>query len=94
MFYHAERANADERLETGLRRIAAGGPSYSCAYARAPVNPWPQPAPLPAAVTLRARAPASRMIPALRQQWRRGLLRGEGKAKGARVWAVSPQGTA
>jgi len=41
-----------------------------------------------------ARALASRMFHALRQQWRRGLLTGEGKVKGARVWAVSPQGTA
>ncbi|MFZ1964369.1 MAG: hypothetical protein WAU78_13050 [Roseiarcus sp.] len=41
-----------------------------------------------------ARALASWMIHALRQQWRRGLLTGEGKAKGARIWTVSPQGTA
>jgi hypothetical protein len=41
-----------------------------------------------------ARALASRMIHALRQQWRRGLLTGEGKVKGARIWALSPQWTA
>jgi hypothetical protein len=41
-----------------------------------------------------ARALASRMIHALRRHWRRGLLTDEGKAKGARVWALSPQGTA
>lgn len=35
-----------------------------------------------------ARALASRMIYALRQQWRRGTLQGEGKVKGARVWAL------
>jgi hypothetical protein len=32
-----------------------------------------------------AHAMASRMIHALRQQWRRGLIQGEGKVKGARV---------
>jgi hypothetical protein len=37
-----------------------------------------------------AHALASRMIHALRQQWRRGLLTGEGKVKGARVWALKP----
>jgi hypothetical protein len=41
-----------------------------------------------------AHAMALRLIHALRQQWRRGLLTGEGKAKGARVWALSPRGTA
>jgi hypothetical protein len=35
-----------------------------------------------------ARAMATRMIHALRQQWRRGHLDGEGKVKGARVWAL------
>jgi hypothetical protein len=35
-----------------------------------------------------ARAMATRMIHALRQQWRRGHLDGEGKVKGARVWAI------
>jgi hypothetical protein len=40
------------------------------------------------------RALASRMIRALRQQWRRGLLTGAGKVKGVRIWALSPQGTA
>ena len=35
-----------------------------------------------------ARAMATRMIHALRQQWRRGHLDGEGKVKGARVWAA------
>jgi hypothetical protein len=33
-----------------------------------------------------ARAMATRMIHALRQQWRRGHLNGQGKVKGARVW--------
>jgi hypothetical protein len=36
-----------------------------------------------------AHALASRMIHALRQQWRRGLLTGVGKVKGARVWALN-----
>jgi hypothetical protein len=35
-----------------------------------------------------ARALASRMIHALRQQWRRGLISGEGTVKGARVWGL------
>ena len=35
-----------------------------------------------------AHALASRMIHALRQQWRRGALIGDGKVKGARVWAL------
>jgi hypothetical protein len=35
-----------------------------------------------------AHAMALRLIHALRQQWRRGLLMGEGKVKGARVWAI------
>ena len=35
-----------------------------------------------------AHAMAQRMIHALRQQWRRGLIEGEGKVKGARVWAL------
>jgi hypothetical protein len=35
-----------------------------------------------------AHAMASRMIHALRQQWRRGLLTGEGKVKGARLWRL------
>ena len=35
-----------------------------------------------------ARAMATRMIHALRQQWRRGHLDGEGKVKGTRVWAI------
>jgi hypothetical protein len=35
-----------------------------------------------------AHALASRMIHALRQQWRRGLLTDEGKVKGARLWAL------
>jgi hypothetical protein len=35
-----------------------------------------------------ARAMAMRMIHALRQQWRRASLDGEGKIKGARVWAM------
>ena len=30
---------------------------------------------------------ATRPIHALRQQWRRGLIQGEGKVKGARVWS-------
>jgi hypothetical protein len=34
-----------------------------------------------------AHAMATRLIHALRQQWRRGLISGEGKIKGARVWA-------
>jgi hypothetical protein len=36
-----------------------------------------------------AHAMAQRMIHALRQQWRRGLLQDGGKVKGARVWALS-----
>lgn len=39
-----------------------------------------------------AHAMASRLIHALRQQWRRGLIQGDGKVKGARVWAL-PMGT-
>jgi hypothetical protein len=39
-----------------------------------------------------ARALASRMIHALRQQWRRGTIAGEGKVKGARVWALQNAG--
>ena len=35
-----------------------------------------------------AHAMAQRMIHALRQQWRRGLIEGEGKIKGARIWAL------
>src|SRR5277367_4829325 len=35
-----------------------------------------------------ARAMATRMIHALRLQWRRGHLDGERKVKGARVWAL------
>ena len=35
-----------------------------------------------------AHAMATRLIHALRQQWRRGLISGEGKVKGARVWAL------
>ena len=35
-----------------------------------------------------AHAMAQRMIHALRQQWRRGLLQDGGKVKGARVWAL------
>lgn len=37
-----------------------------------------------------AHAMAARMIHALRQQWRRGILDGEGKLKGARIWALKP----
>ena len=40
-----------------------------------------------------ARAMATRMIHALRQQWRRGHLDGEGKVKGARVWGLAPTDT-
>lgn len=36
-----------------------------------------------------AHAIALRMIHALRQQWRRGLLADGGKVKGARVWALA-----
>ena len=36
-----------------------------------------------------AHAMATRLIHALRQQWRRGLISGEGKVKGARVWSPS-----
>ena len=39
-----------------------------------------------------AHALASRMIHALRQQWRRGTIAGEGKVKGARVWALQNAG--
>jgi len=35
-----------------------------------------------------AHAMATWLIHALRQQWRRGLLNGEGKVKGARVWEL------
>ena len=35
-----------------------------------------------------ARGLATRMIHAPHQQWRRGHLDGEGKVKGARVWAI------
>ena len=35
-----------------------------------------------------AHAMAQRMIHALRQQWRRGGLAGNGKAKGVRVWCL------
>ena len=35
-----------------------------------------------------AHAMATRLIHALRQQWRRGLISGEGKGKGARIWAL------
>lgn len=38
-----------------------------------------------------ARAMAMRLIHALRMQWRRGLIDGDGKVKGARVWAARPQ---
>ena len=41
-----------------------------------------------------AHAMATRLIHALRQQWRRGLLTGEGKIKGARVWSVPTISTA
>jgi hypothetical protein len=37
-----------------------------------------------------ARAMATRMIHALRQKWRRGHIDGEGKVRGARVWAIKP----
>ena len=37
-----------------------------------------------------ARAMAMRLIHALRMQWRRGLIDGGGKVKGARVWALKP----
>jgi hypothetical protein len=36
-----------------------------------------------------ARAMATRMIHALRQQWRRGLIDGEGKVRGSRVWTLN-----
>jgi hypothetical protein len=35
-----------------------------------------------------AHAVAGRLRHALRQQWRRGLISGEGKIKGARIWAT------
>ena len=37
-----------------------------------------------------AHAMATRLIHALRQQWRRGLISGDGKVKGARMWALNP----
>jgi hypothetical protein len=37
-----------------------------------------------------AHAMATRLIHALRQQWRRGLISGERKVKRARVWAFGP----
>ncbi len=36
-----------------------------------------------------AHAMAQRMIHALRQQWRRGLINGAGRVKGSRVWSLS-----
>ncbi len=36
-----------------------------------------------------AHAMAMRLIHALRQQWRRGLIKGDGKVKGARIWAIN-----
>jgi hypothetical protein len=41
-----------------------------------------------------ARSMAMRLIHALRMQWRRGLISGDGKVKGARVWLAPavPQG--
>ena len=36
-----------------------------------------------------AHAMATRLIHALRQQWRRGLISGEEMVKGARVWSLS-----
>jgi len=39
-----------------------------------------------------AHALASRMIHALRQQWRRGAIQDAGKVKGARVWATPKSG--
>jgi hypothetical protein len=41
-----------------------------------------------------AHAMATQLIYAQRQQWRRGLISGEGKIKDARVWALSTQRTA
>lgn len=35
-----------------------------------------------------ARVMALRLVHALRQQWKRGHLNGEGKVKGSRVWAL------
>ena len=35
-----------------------------------------------------AHAMAMRLIHALRQQWRRGLIQGDGKVKGARIWGT------
>jgi hypothetical protein len=37
-----------------------------------------------------AHAMARRLIHAPRQQWRRGLISGEGKANGARIWVLKP----
>lgn len=37
-----------------------------------------------------AHAMATRLIYALRQQWRRGLISGEGKVKGAHLWTLKP----
>jgi hypothetical protein len=37
-----------------------------------------------------ARSMAMRLIHALRMQWRRGLINGDGKVKGARVWTLKP----
>jgi hypothetical protein len=39
-------------------------------------------------------AMAMRLIHALRQQWRRGLLAADGKLKGARVWSTGEPTTA
>ncbi|HEY1941527.1 MAG TPA: hypothetical protein VGH40_05325 [Roseiarcus sp.] len=39
-----------------------------------------------------ARAMAMRLIHALRMQWRRGMIDGDGKVKGARVWAAPSGG--
>jgi len=40
-----------------------------------------------------AHAMATRLIHGLQQQWRRGLIEGDGKVKGARVWALTTQTT-
>jgi hypothetical protein len=36
-----------------------------------------------------ARVMALRLIHALRQQWKRGRLDGDGKVKGSRLWALN-----
>jgi hypothetical protein len=38
-----------------------------------------------------AQAMAAQLIHTLRQLWRRGLLNGQGKMKGGRIWNIAPR---